>query len=91
MSAFAFEMNDRGIGKIIVDIPGLFQPIAQIDVLRIHKVVVVKRPCTGERSPADPKTGAGQYGRRVGLAGRQVPQVIGGEEPGMREKRRQAK
>jgi hypothetical protein len=62
LGTFSFEVEDRGTGKIIVDIPGLFQPVAQVDVLCIHKVVAVKRPYPGERGPADPETSAGQYG-----------------------------
>src|ERR1700678_729002 len=56
LRAFALEMDDGHIGKIIIRIPGFPKPVAEIDVFRIEEKALVEGARLFKYLAADPKT-----------------------------------
>ena len=74
--AFALEMDDRGTGEVIIHISGLFEPIAQIDIFRVHKEGRIEGAYFIQNGPAHPKTSSRQYRRRMGAGFGQKTEII---------------
>ena len=79
LGALTLVMDDARLGKIVVLVAALENPVREVDIFPVHKVVLVEEAHLVEDAAAHHHKGAGEHLHRMDLIVAEIREVIGSE------------